>query len=62
MLGYMKKVLLGVTNSTGEKFGNSHSNKRLSFKIGSIRYYPTKKKGLWGGLGESIICACIYLM
>lgn len=39
MIVDMKKVLVSVTNSTVEKFGNSHSGKLLYFKIWGIQYY-----------------------
>lgn len=47
MVGYMKKELVRVTNSTGEKFGNSHSSKLLYFKIWGIQYYVLRKSSGW---------------
>lgn len=58
MLGYTNKVLFGVTNGTGEKFGNNHSNKHLSFKIGDIRYYLKKVFGV-GLVNPSFVHAFI---
>lgn len=51
----MKKVLFRTTNSTVEKFGNSHSSKLFYFKIWGIRYYAIKKV-FWMRLGNSSLC------
>lgn len=48
----MKKLLFGVTNSTGKESATFHWSKVLYFKIWGIRYYVTKQ-ALWVGLVNS---------